>query len=192
MVSNLHQNDLFRCLNGCTVNAGSKNTSLLQWETNRLTNPCGKTCTFYSSPHEADFETVRMIWHSWRCWIQLGAVLRCKGKMIGRFHGNINSTKFVTCCNCILRGCCVSPHAAGSQDVLEEVVLVYTSMICWRFESCAQGGHLFHHVQKYLEILFEQRRKPLVICCIQGIIPPSYLGIITSHYKDPFMSSSVR
>lgn len=125
--------------------------------------------------------------------------------MIGRFHGNINSTKFVTCCNCILRGCigvysgrgCIGIYVlvllvSGSQDFLEEVVLVYTSMICWRFEFCAQGGHLFYHVQKYLEILFEQRRKPLVICCIQGILPPSYLGIITSHYKDPFMSSSVR
>ena len=33
--------------------------------------------------------------------------------------------------------------------------------------------------------------KTLVSCGIEGIILPSYTGIITSHYKDPYQPTSI-
>ena len=33
--------------------------------------------------------------------------------------------------------------------------------------------------------------KILVICCTEGIILPKYIGIITSHYKDPYEPISI-
>ena len=33
--------------------------------------------------------------------------------------------------------------------------------------------------------------KTLAICCMKGILLPSYIGIIISHYKDPYQPTSV-
>ena len=37
-----------------------------------------------------------------------------------------------------------------------------------------------------MKLPFEPRKKTLVICYIDGIILPSYMGIILNHYKDPY------
>ncbi len=34
-------------------------------------------------------------------------------------------------------------------------------------------------------------KKTLVVCCIEGIILSSYMGILINYYKDPYKTTSI-